>query len=175
MTGGSDRGGAAPADRAAPAPAGARFWACAAAGLALVAFGLAGLLRDLSGPQLTSWAAVFLGGLLAHDLVVAPAVALLSLLVARRVPAPVRAPVQAGLVVSALVVAVAVPVVGGWGRLATNPSLLPQDYARNLLVVLACVWLVVAALAWRARRRPRHPHRVRPARSHGRSTYPPLS
>lgn len=138
-------------------PAGPAFWIAATIGLAIVAFGVAGLLRNVDGPALTSWATLLAGGLIVHDGVVAPAVALLSLLLVRLLPQWSRPPLQAGLVVSALVLVIAFPLVGPDGtRLANNPSLLPQDYDRNLLVVLVLIWTVTLALtarAWRVRSR----------------------
>lgn len=135
-------------------PSGPVFWAAAAVGLAIVAFGVAGLLRNVDGEALTSWAMLFAGGLILHDGVVAPLVALLSLALVRLLPAWARPPLQAGLVVTALVLAVAVPLVAPADtRLANNPSLLPGVYDRNLLLVLAPVWLatlVAVALAHRA-------------------------
>ncbi len=44
--------------------------------------------------------------------------------------------------------AVAIPVVGGFGRISTNPSLLPSThYGLRLAIALAVVWAVTAAIA----------------------------
>lgn len=137
-------------------PGGALFWLATAVGLALVGVGAAGLLRDLPGPALRSWATLFAGGLIAHDLIAAPLVALVSLLLVRLLPAWARPPLQAGLIVTALVAVVAFPLVVPDGRIPGNPSLLPDDYGRNLALLLAAVWLVtLAGLARAARRRAR--------------------
>jgi hypothetical protein len=143
-------------ERRSAAPSGAAFWVCAAVGLAIVAFGIGGLLTQLQGPALTSWLKVIAGGLLAHDALFAPLVVLGSVLVVRVVPASARAPVQGALIVSGALIAVSIPVVGGYGRLANNPSLLPSDrYGTRLAVALAVVWALAAALAlfgiWRSR------------------------
>lgn len=136
-------------------PSGAAFWIAAAVGLAVIGFGVAGLLRNVDGDALKSFATLFAGGLIVHDGVVAPLVALLSLPLVRLLPRWARPPLQAGLVVTALVLVIAFPlVVPGDTRLANNPSLLPGDYDRGLLIVLGCVWMVTAAgcgWAWRRR------------------------
>ena len=132
-------------------PGGPRFWALAAVGLAIVAFGVAGLLRNVHGAALLSWAKLLAGGLVLHDGLAAPLVALLGVVLARLLPAGVRAPVQGALVVSAVVLLIALPVVDGAGRLANNPSLLPSHhYGANALGVLGVVWLVALALVVRA-------------------------
>jgi hypothetical protein len=89
--------------------------------------------------------------LIAHDAALLPLFLLAGALVRRLVPAGSRAVVQAGLICSAALTVVAFPLVSGRGRLADNPSALPRDYPRGLLVTLALVWLAVAVtLAVRA-------------------------
>jgi hypothetical protein len=140
-------------EREPSAPSGVAFWLCAAIGLAIAGFGAIGLLSALDGPALTSWAKVFAGGLLLHDALFAPLVVAGSVLLVRVVPASVRAPVQGALIVSCALIAVAIPVVGGYGRLANNPSLLPSDaYGVRLVLALAVVWLVAAVVAVLVRR-----------------------
>jgi len=135
-------------ERESAAPSGLAFWLCAAVGLAIIGFGVGGLVTHIEGPALTSWLKVFGGGLIVHDALFAPLVVVGSVLLVRVVPASVRAPAQAALIVSCALVAVAIPVVGGYGRLANNPSLLPSDaYGTRLAVVLAVVWAVAAAVA----------------------------
>jgi len=130
------------------APSGPAFWICAAFGLGIVAFGVGGLLTNLEGPALMSWLKVFAGGLIAHDALFAPLVVLGSVLLARVVPASVRTPVQGALIVSCALIAVAIPVVGGFGRLANNLSLLPSDhYGLRLAGALAVVWATAAVIA----------------------------
>ncbi len=135
-------------------PGGRVFWSAAAVGLAIVGFGVAGLLRNVHGPALLSWAKLLAGGLVVHDGIAAPLVAVVAVLLARLVPARLRAPLQGALVVSVLVLLVAIPVASGAGRLPNNPSLLPSHhYGANVLGLLAAVWLVALALAARAWRR----------------------
>jgi len=131
-----------------PAPGGPAFWIGAAVGTAIVAFGIYGLLSNLEGIALTSWLKTAGAGLIAHDLVFAPLVVGGSLLLGRVVPAALRAPVQVALIVSGALIAVAIPVVHGAGRLANNTSLLPSEhYGARLLAALAVVWVVAAVVA----------------------------
>lgn len=126
------------------------FWPMTIAGMALSAYGLAGLLGDVAVGDTMSWLKYFAGGLLVHDLVWAPLVVLGSVVLVRVVPARVRPVVQGALIVTAAVLLVGYPVVNGSGRLGNNPSILPLDYPRNLVIVLAAVWTVAVALMVRA-------------------------
>lgn len=140
---------------------GVRGWRVGLGVLGLVAIGF-GLRGVLTGGAATDWpvtAAWLLAGALLHDLVLFPLVAAVGWLLARAVPAVVRPVVRGGLVVAALVTAVAVPVLTGRGD-ATNPSTTPLDYRRNYLLVLAVIALVTAVLAVLRQRRAA---RVRPA------------
>jgi hypothetical protein len=132
------------------APSGRAFWVCSAIGTAIAVFGAWGLLRNIQGPALMSWAKTVVGGLVVHDLLLAPVIVVAWVLVVRVVPRRVRPAVQGGLIVSGVLVAIAIPVVRGSGRLANNPSLLPSaHYGSRLLAVLAVVWAVTALAALR--------------------------
>lgn len=134
---------------------GLRFWLSAAAGLAIVAFGLVGLLNDPRGGSLTSWVTFLLGGLLLHDGLFAPLVVIASLIAWWVLPRRARPAIQATAVVAGTVVLVAIPVVGRWGRLAGNPSLLPRDYAAGLAVAIGVIATLGAlAVVWALRRPP---------------------
>lgn len=124
-------------------------------GVVVLAIGLRGIITDRFLTHPVNWALFFLGGALAHDLLLAPAVAVLGTL-ARHVPAGVRPPVLGGMVVSGLLTAVALPVVLGLGKRADNPSQLPLDYHRNLLLLLALVWAVVGLLVLHRLVKSRH-------------------
>lgn len=126
------------------------FWPLTIAGMALSAYGLVGLLADVRVGDSMNWLVYFTGGLLVHDLVWAPLVALGSVALVRVVPARIRPVLQGTLIVTATVLLVAYPVVRGAGRLPNNPSLLPLDYPRNLVIVLAVVWAVAGLLMARA-------------------------
>ncbi|MEV4293332.1 hypothetical protein [Microbispora rosea] len=123
-------------------------------GGALVVTGFAGLVVDAHLTDPLGWALWFGGLIVAHDGVLVPLVLLTGVAVGRvRSPSPVRA----GLTIAAMLSLLALPMVTGLGRRADNPSLLPLDYGRNLLVVLGLVALgtALAAMAVRLRARRR--------------------
>jgi hypothetical protein len=130
----------------------------AVSGASVAAIGAAGIARHAGQTQPNEWLKFLVGGLLAHDFVLAPITAATGWLLVRRVPASVRPAVMAGLFVSASLALVAIPVVGGYGRLANNPSILPSHhYARALIASVAVVWLVTAVAARRRARALRRP------------------
>jgi hypothetical protein len=57
--------------------------------------------------------------------------------------------------VSGALTLVALPFVLGFGADPLNPSFLPREYGRNLLLLVVAVWLVAAVWAVVAVRRPR--------------------
>lgn len=132
-------------------PAG--FWISAVAGWAVIAVALRGIADNALDTRPADLARFVFGGLLLHDLVVAPLVLLAGLGVARLVPAKVRPVVQAGLIASAVIALYTYPLVRGYGRAINNPTSLPHDYSANLALVLAAVWAVAAvAVVLRLRR-----------------------
>ena len=141
----------APEPRRGPA-----FWVAFAIGWCVIAFGAVGLVGAKGGwrgaAEVGAWVAA---GHLLHDVVVLPVACLVGFGVARVVGPVWRVPVQAGLVASAVVLAVAYPALRGFGRKRSNPSLLPLDYTTATATVIAVAWALVglwcAALAWRRR------------------------
>lgn len=129
--------------------------ALGALGLAAIAFGARGVVTGgvaTDRPVTATW---LLAGVLGHDLVLLPLLAVAGWLLTRLVPAPVRAPVQAGLLVAGVLVLVTVPLLLDRGD-RTNPSSTPLDYPRNLAIVLGVVAAGTAvAVAVRLLRGPR--------------------
>lgn len=124
------------------------FWSLLPVGSLLIAWGLVGLLRDAASTAPASWLRWFLGGLLAHDLLLAPAIFAIGV-ATRWLPAVVRPATRAALIVSGALVLLSVPLLLGYGR-ATQPgnaSVLPGNYPANLAVVLTAVWIIAAAWA----------------------------
>ncbi|MEV4074246.1 hypothetical protein [Nonomuraea fuscirosea] len=130
-------------------------WVLYAAGTALVGLGFTGLFLD-SAP--IGWALWFGGVAVAHDGILAPVVLLIGLALRRTGRAARAAAIVAGTVTLATL-----PTVLALGRRADNPSILPLDYVRNLLLLLGL--LALAALA------PRLWNAVRPKRG-GRAPEP---
>jgi hypothetical protein len=133
---------------AQPPRYGRLFWTLLPVGWLLIAWGLVGLLREAGSTVPTSWLRWFIGGLLAHDLLLAPAIFAIGLAV-RRLPLALQPPARAALIVSGALGLMSVPLLLGYGR-ATQPgnlSLLPGDYRANLALVLAAVWAVAGTWA----------------------------
>lgn len=133
---------------AAPRPAGARFWITAGVGWAAIGWGVRGIFSHSLDTRPANLAKFVVGGALLHDLLVAPLAILAGVLVARAVRGRARGPVQAALVVSAIVALFSWPLVRAYGLAAHNPTSLPHNYGRNLLVVLGVVWAVAAGAAF---------------------------
>ena len=126
-----------------------------AAGAALLAYGVVGLFTADRAPSPSLWARFWLGGLVTHDLLLAPLVVAVGVLATRLVRGDARPYVQAGLALSGMVSLVALPFVLGRGRDEREPSALPLDYGRGLFVTLAAIWLAIAAVALLRERRNR--------------------
>lgn len=134
-------------------PSGPFFWTFLIAGAGIVGYGLDGAWADRADTRPADLVIWLAGAIAAHDALIAPA-AIAVALATRWLPDAARLPVRLGLALSALLTLVFWPVVRGWGRSASVPSALPLDYGRNLVAVLALVWLVVGvAVVVRARRR----------------------
>jgi hypothetical protein len=132
-----------------PGPAGPLFWLSAAVGWAVIAAGLRGIVTNSLDTRPANLARFVVGGALLHDLIVAPVVILLGVVLARTVPPAARAAVQAALAITGIVALFSYPLVRAYGLAAHNPTSLPHNYGRNLLLVLGLVWAVAAAAAIR--------------------------
>jgi hypothetical protein len=140
-------------------------WLFLLPGFAALGFGTLGLLRDDRVP-VPAWLTWFLGSALVHDLVIAPVVVAVGAVLARLLPRPARPPIVVGLVVSGFLTLVALPFVLDLGT-SREPGFLPQDYGRNLLLLIAGVMAVAvvwAAAATARARRPRAGSRPLPRR-----------
>ena len=135
-----------------------------ALGTAAVLYGVWGLFATAEKTRPVFAALWFGGGVAAHDGLLVPVVVLVGAAVVRWVPLVARPVVQGALFVSGAVSLVALPLVGGFGGAAGNPSANPLPYGRNLALVLAVVWAGAAVLVLlRVRRRRREEAAARPA------------
>jgi hypothetical protein len=119
----------------------------ALSGLALLAYGAVltwefATSRTVNAVQGAAW---FIGGPLIHDGIVAPAVGLTGLVLARIVPKPWHAPVAAGVVLSGVLTLVAIPLLWRPYGTAVNPGLHDRNYGAGLAIALGVVWLTVIA------------------------------
>jgi hypothetical protein len=162
---GDDAGGAVTAPRSGEDPAGRGFWLGLAAGTAVMGYGVWGLVQESDATRPGDLARWFAGGLLVHDLAVAPLVSVAAALVGRVVRGPWRAPVCAGLGASAVLVAIGWPALRGYGseRVPDNPSVQPLDEATALAWVVGAVWVLVLTWGVLATRRAQFTRRVRPS------------
>jgi hypothetical protein len=84
------------------------------------------------------------GGVLGHDALLAPVVVLLGVLATSLVPPAVRAPLAVALIVWGSITLVAVPVLGRFGALSDNPTLLDRPYQLSWLIGTGLVATAVA-------------------------------
>lgn len=122
------------------------FWIGTALGGAVMLYGLVGLLDAATKTKPTELALFVVGAAIAHDLIVAPLVLGVAALVGRFVPRRLRPPAALVLVVGAMTTVFAFPFVRGYGRISTNPSILPRDYGRGLAAMLAAI--ILAGVLW---------------------------
>lgn len=135
-----------PAGRLEPAQkAGARFWISAAVGWFVILIGVRGIFAHRIDTRPADLARFVVGGALIHDLVVAPLVILVAVVIIRRVRGRSRVALQVALIVTATVTLFSYPLVRAYGLAANNPTSLPRNYALNLTIVLGLVWIVIAA------------------------------
>ncbi|WAL69518.1 hypothetical protein ORV05_17655 [Amycolatopsis cynarae] len=119
-----------------------------AAGLAGLAWGAVLLIQwAIPQPDQALVAAGWLiGGPVLHDAVIAPVCGLVGLAVARLAPRHWRAPLTIGLVVSAILALLAVPLLWRAFGAPSQPGLHDRNVLPGLLIALAVVWgLVVVA------------------------------
>lgn len=150
---------------------GRRFWIGVAVGGGVMLHGLAGLLRQAPVTRPGAWAGWLLAILVAHDLLLVPAVLLVGRLlggalggIAGRRPWPA---LRAALVIAGIVLLATMPGLVGAGRSTdpTNPTLLPNDYPRSLALVIALILGAAGARAGIAVSRSRRRSRPRPSQS----------
>jgi hypothetical protein len=104
-----------------------------------MAFGVGGLLHNAHATRPMTWLRWFIEFLVLHDGFFVPLTILAGFLLARLAPATI---------VTVPLTLASIPVLGGYGRLANNPSLDPLDYGRNLAIVVGVVWTAALIAAW---------------------------
>jgi hypothetical protein len=126
--------------------AGPLFWISAVVGWGAIGWGLRGIFQHSLDTRPANLAKFVVGGALLHDLLVAPVLIVVGVLVTRAVPGRARAVVQGALAISGVVALFSYPLVRAYGLAANNPTSLPHNYTANLLIVLGVVWAVAAGL-----------------------------
>jgi hypothetical protein len=107
---------------------GAGFWLSALLGWAVMAIAIRGVLDHRIDTRPESLARFVIGAALLHDLVLAPLVLGVGVVVARSIPSRMRAIVQASLIVGGLLTLYAFPLVRAYGLAPHNPTSLPRNY-----------------------------------------------
>ena len=125
-----------------------------ATGVVLVLVGVVFLSDDGVG-DLVGVGAWLVGGVVAHDAVVAPLVVVVGVLGVPRLPPAFRAPAVVGLVVLMTVTLMAVPVIGRFGAKADDHGLLNRPYVVLWLLFAALLVVAVVIASWARRRAPR--------------------
>ncbi|HEY8555963.1 MAG TPA: hypothetical protein VIM97_01275 [Actinomycetes bacterium] len=126
-----------------------------ALGAPVMAYGVRGALVDASDTHPAELARWVVGLAVVNDALVVPAAMVVGLVARRWAPDRAWPAVRAGLLASAVLGAVAWPLVRGFGADPANPSLFPRDYGAGLAVALAAVWAAVLVAVLVARRRGR--------------------
>jgi hypothetical protein len=131
------------------------------------ATGLAGLtmaiiggwfLLDLGFDNLLATLRWLVGGVIAHDAVLAPATIGVVILTSRLLPDWLHAPATVGFIVLGSVTLLAIPVLGRFGARPDNPTLLDRDYGLGWLALTATI--LAGVLIGAAVRRHGRPARV---------------
>jgi hypothetical protein len=134
------------------------FWIGLALGTPVMAYGAIALVDRAGWPRALAAGRWLAGGLLLHDLVLVPVVLGVVWLVGRVTPDWLRTPARAGLLGSALVVALGWPGLRGYGKRPDNATIHPLHYSSAVLTVLGALWCATAVwAAWRFTRRRRLP------------------
>lgn len=124
-----------------------------AVGVPVIAFGIRGVIVDAADTHPAELARWIVGLAVVNDLLVIPAAIAVGFGLRRITPAWLWPAVRAGLLATAVLGAVAWPLVRGYGEDPANPSLFPRSYGTGLLAAVAVVWLVALAWGLVARRR----------------------
>ena len=133
------------------------FWPLGTVGWGVMAFAIWGIFHQHRQTNPWGLARLVIGLDLVHDLVLAPLVLGIGVVLTRWLPVRLRVPAKVGLIVSGAVLLYTYPFLLGRGRSATaGSSRLPNNYAFGVWVVLGTVWAVIVAgtlLRWSTSRR----------------------
>jgi hypothetical protein len=117
-----------------------------AIGLGFLGIGAYALLSQVALNTLPNLFLWLVGGLFLHDAILAPIVAIIGFFLSKSLAEGTRHIVEGGLIVAGVISLIALPVVISGGKTESNPSLLPLDYSRNLLVALVIIGALTGLL-----------------------------
>ena len=118
----------------------------AVSGMLLGSFGIFRLLTETSGSTLVALATWLICALIIHDGLVSPSVVGVGWVLRRFVPDRERRYLQAWLIMSAIVLVIAIPMIYLRGSQPAVKAILLQDYAGNLGLIIGV--LGALTLAW---------------------------
>jgi len=122
------------------------FWVGLVLGWAIIGFGVWGVIHTRAQAVPVALTAWLVGAAIVHDFLVAPVVFAVGIALRRSLKGRIRVSIQAGLLVSGVVLAYSFPLLLGYGRRPSNPTVQPNDYVVNVVVVLAAIW--TAGFVW---------------------------
>jgi hypothetical protein len=135
------------------------MWSALVFGWAVVIFGLHGILSNSESSNPEALFRILIGLNLINDVLIAPVLIALAVVLRRLLPRWLLVPVDVGLILTAVVTLYAYPLVGSWGKTArAGASRLPWNYAHNLALVLLVVWAscaLGAVVSWQRTRTKR--------------------
>ena len=134
-------------------PHGWVFWCAFVVGWALIAFGVWTVLDRAGSTHPLGFGAWLVGLTLAHDLILAPAISAVAVLLVPRLPPRLRSVVLVAAIVSSVLVLLSLPPL--LGDPADNESLLPRNYVAGLALAIAVTWTVAGVWFLAARSRGR--------------------
>jgi hypothetical protein len=112
-------------------------------GVGVLGYGVFGLLTEHAIRHPAAVGEWLVGGLIAHDLLLAPVVYVLCAVACRLTSARWRGRLAALLLIGGSLILISIPALLRKG-LNANPTVLPLDYTRNLLVLLGVLVAVMA-------------------------------
>jgi hypothetical protein len=118
----------------------------AVSGILLGLFGVYRLLTQFPGPSLLPLLIWLAAALIIHDGLLSPAVVGVGWMLRRFVPDRERRYLQAWLIMSALVVVIALPMIYLRGSQPAVKAILLQDYAANLGLIIGALGVATVAL-----------------------------
>lgn len=121
-------------------------------GVLLMLYAVLGAVSDPTD-RLVGHATFLLAVLVGHDGLLMPLAIGIGAVVGRLVPILARGVAAAATYVSGVLVFVALPFLLGFGATPDEPSALPLNYSRGLIITLAIVWVAAAATVVYRRRR----------------------
>jgi hypothetical protein len=125
-------------------------------GVGVAAYGGWLLVSRTDNGQLLDAGIWLASGVLLHDALLTLAVLVAGMVSLRLLPEPAKAPAVVGMVVLGSLTLVALPVLGGFGARADNPTLLDRPYLASWLGVVAVTAAAVAVASLLRSRRGRH-------------------